>query len=185
MNGWVEVLVGLGAHDEFETTPGKEIEPWFGPFDSPIGTRVPVQAAARRFIAEIHDLVAEGRLVVLDYGADTETLATRPDMGWVRVHRRHDDRGSWLTDPGSRDITVDVALDQMTADHPVSQLTTQAVFLHRHGIEELVAEGKQLWAERAHVGDLAALKARSRVAEAEALLDPAGMGDFFVAEWII
>jgi SAM-dependent MidA family methyltransferase len=185
VNGWREVLIGLRGRDEFETTPGEEIEPWSTSFDPPVGTRIPVEARARRFIADMHDLVPEGRLVVLDYGAHTETLARRPDMGWLRVHRRHDDRSSWLTDPGTRDITVDVALDQISADHPASRVVTQAEFLRHHGIEELVEDGRRLWRERAHVGDLDALKARSRVAEAEALTDPAGMGAFFVAEWII
>jgi hypothetical protein len=34
------------------------------------------------------------------------------------------------------------------------------------------------------VGDLAALRARSRVREAEALLDPDGLGAFRVVEWV-
>ena len=37
-----------------------------------------------------------------------------------------------------------------------------------------------IWDERAHVGDLDALRARSRVAEAEALTDPDGLGGFRV-----
>jgi len=47
----------------------------------------------------------------------------------------------------------------------------------------LVAEGVRIWNERASLGDLAALRARSRVTEAEALLDPAGMGGFTVFIW--
>jgi hypothetical protein len=37
----------------------------------------------------------------------------------------------------------------------------------------------------AAAGDLAALKARSRVREAEALLDPAGLGGFLVAQRVV
>ena len=33
------------------------------------------------------------------------------------------------------------------------------------------------------IGDLEAVKARSRVGEAEALLDPSGLGAFRVLEW--
>jgi hypothetical protein len=62
--------------------------------------------------------------------------------------------------------------------------TTQADWLRAHGIDDLVAEGRRTWAERAHVGDLAALAARSRIGEAEALLDPAGLGAFRVVEWV-
>jgi len=184
--GWIVVLVDLDVRGRFVTALGGPTpsESSFD-FDLPVGTRVPVQARARRFVDDIHRLVPEGRLVVLDYGADTQTLARRPDLGWLRVHRGHDDRGYWLDDPGSRDITVDVAVDQIAADHPVSWLGTQADFLGRHGIEELVEEGRRLWQDRAHLGDLEALAGRSRVSEAEALLDPSGMGGFFVAEWII
>jgi SAM-dependent MidA family methyltransferase len=185
-DGWIDVLVDLDARGRFVTAPGGPA-PSGGTLDLdvPVGTRVPVQTGARRFVDDIHRLVPEGRLVVLDYGADTETLARRPGLGWLRVHRRHDDRGDWLDAPGSRDITVDVATDQIAADHRVSWLGTQADFLRRYGIEQLVAAGRRLWLDRAHVGDLEALAGRSRVSEAEALLDPAGMGGFFVAEWII
>ena len=40
-----------------------------------------------------------------------------------------------------------------------------------------------MWAERGRIGDLAALRARSRVREAEALTDPVGLGAFTVLEW--
>ncbi|MFT7474077.1 MAG: hypothetical protein ACI81L_000993, partial [Verrucomicrobiales bacterium] len=35
------------------------------------------------------------------------------------------------------------------------------------------------------VGDLAALKARSRIREAEALVEMTGLGGFTVAEWVV
>ena len=182
-DGWSPVRVDVDAAGRFTTVVGGPAEPGPGRVEAPVGARIPIQTAARRFVAEMCALVPRGRLVVIDYGADTSTLAGRPEMGWLRTHRRHDRPGGWLDEPGSRDITVDVAIDQITADHPATAITTQAAFLRRHGIDELVAEGRQIWAERAHIGDLPALKARSRVSEAEALLDPAGMGDFFVAEW--
>ncbi|RMH77614.1 MAG: hypothetical protein D6683_08705 [Actinomyces sp.] len=145
------------------------------------GTRVPVQERARRWIAETLELVVPGgRLVVFDYGAPTLELARRGT--WLRTHRRHE-AADWLADPGSCDITTDVAVDQLQADHRAERITTQAAFLERYGLAELVAEGRRIWAERAAVGDLAALRARSRVAEAEALTDPAGMGAFVVLEW--
>ena len=61
--------------------------------------------------------------------------------------------------------------------------TTQAEWLRSHGIDDLVAEGRKVWADRAHLGDLAAVAARSRVGESEALLDPTGLGAFLVLEW--
>ena len=44
-------------------------------------------------------------------------------------------------------------------------------------------EGKLVWDERASSPNLAAMKMRSRVSEAEALLDPNGLGAFSVLEW--
>ena len=87
-------------------------------------------------------------------------------------------RSPW-EDPGSQDITYDVPFDQL----PGGVRSTQAAWLRRWGIDELVDEGRRIWTERAAVADLAALRARSRVREAEALLDSAGLGGFVVAEW--
>ena len=61
--------------------------------------------------------------------------------------------------------------------------TNQATFLGQYGIDHLVEEGRQVWKEQAGLGDLEALRARSRVVEAEALLDIDGLGGFTVLEW--
>ena len=156
------------------------------------GARIPVQRAARGWVAEAYQLLGEGRIVAFDYWAETPVLAERAGrsddpaagLGWLRTHRDHDDGSWWLADPGSCDITADVALDQVQADHP-AEVCTQAEFLRRHGIDELVAEGRAAWAERSGVGDLDALKARSRAREAEALLDPTGMGAFNTLAWAV
>ena len=156
------------------------------------GARVPVQRAARRWVTEAHRLFGAGRIVAFDYGAHTSVLAERAGpsedaaagLGWLRTHRDHDGGSWWLADPGSCDITADVALDQVQADHR-AEVCPQADFLRAHGIDELVAEGRASWSERASVGDLAALRARSRTREVEALLDPAGMGAFNVLVWSV
>ena len=72
-------------------------------------------------------------------------------------------------------------LDQILAAHPGAEVRERAEFLRRLGIDDLVAEGRATWAERVAVGDLAAMEARSRIGEAEALCDPAGLGAFTVA----
>ena len=72
---------------------------------------------------------------------------------------------------------------------PVDQLPvpaqdrSQTDWLRAHGIDELVEEGRAIWRERAAIGDLQAIRARSRVTEAEALLDPMGLGGVRVLEW--
>jgi hypothetical protein len=48
--------------------------------------------------------------------------------------------------------------------------------LRELGIDDLVAEARAQWDARAHVGDLEALRHRSRVNEAAALRDPGGLG---------
>ena len=156
------------------------------------GARVPVQRAARRWVAEAHRLVGAGRIVAFDYGAETSVLAGRAGpsddpaagLGWLRTHRDHRGGLSWLAEPGSCDITADVALDQVQTDHR-AEAGTQAEFLRAHGIDELVTEGRAAWADRAGVGDLAALRARSRTGEAEALLDPTGLGAFNTLIWTV
>ena len=76
-------------------------------------------------------------------------------------------------------------MDQLARVAPPSAEHSQADWLVAWGIEELVEEGRRVWAERAGVGDLAALRARSRAVESEALTDPTGLGAFRVLEWRI
>ena len=78
---------------------------------------------------------------------------------------------------------VEVAVDQlMSVAEPVSN-QTQADFLRAHGIDDLVEEGAAKWREQGIGGGLEAIAGRSRVHEAEALLDPTGLGAFRVLEW--
>ena len=49
--------------------------------------------------------------------------------------------------------------------------------------DELVEEGRRVWSEQAARPGLDAMRMRSRISEAEALLDPDGLGSFLVAEW--
>jgi SAM-dependent MidA family methyltransferase len=121
--------------------------------------------------------------VVVDYAATTAGLAARPQQEWVRTYRAHARGGGPLDDLGLQDVTCEVAVDQLALVRHPSSDAAQADWLRAHGIEDLVAAARGTWAERAHLGDLAALTARSRVSEAEALLDPTGLGGFRVLEW--
>lgn len=177
---WHEVLVDA---DLQEVVVALDPPAWLAAIDAPDGARVPVQGDARRWVLEALALARPadgGRLVVLDYTATTDELAHRPPEAWLRTYRGHERGGSPLAAPGTQDITADVCLDQLP--EPAST-TSQADWLRAHGIDELVEEGRRGWDERAHVGDLAAVRLRSRITEAAALLDPAGLGGFTVAEW--
>ena len=152
---------------------------------APEGVVVARQVAARDWLAAALASLQAGRVVMLDYGGTTAELAARGS--WLRTHVGHSggDSNRWLRDPGTCDITVDVATDQLQLVRKADSNRTQADFLRAHGIDDLVTEGKRQWQESAHIGDLSALRSRSRVREAEALLDPTGLGSFRVLEWLI
>jgi SAM-dependent MidA family methyltransferase len=146
------------------------------------GARAPRQGQAVTWLQDARRrLTSGGRLVVFDYCSTTASMSTRPWREWLRTYRQHERGEHYLKAVGEQDITCEVALDQLPLPDAVR---TQAQWLALHGIDDLVAEGRAVWAERSAVGDLAALKARSRVREAEALIDPTGLGAFTVAEWL-
>ncbi len=182
---WREALVTTGPG-------GDPVEVLSAPFD-PLpaqlppaarhGARAPLVDRAAEFVGAARSRLRNGSLVVFDYGvATTAELAARPWRDWLRTYHRNERGGHYLADSGSQDITTDVPFDQLPTPDDVS---TQADFLRRWGIDELVEEGKRVWRERAAAPDVAALRMRSRVSESEALLDPTGLGGFVVAEWVV
>jgi SAM-dependent MidA family methyltransferase len=141
----------------------------------------PDQAAARTWVEDVTGRL-RGHLIVVDYCSTTASMVDRPWNEWLRTYKGHARGVHPLADPGGQDITAEVAVDQLPTPDGDS---TQTDWLRRWGIDELVEEGKRVWAERAHLGDLEAIRARSRVGEAEALTDPDGMGSFRVLEWSV
>ena len=188
--GWDEVRVGINADGAFGPVsvgldPGRDaILGRLAPGVC-VGSTLPLAHAAMAWVGAAHaSLVAHGgRVVVIDYGANMAELANR-NGGWIRTYRGHERGRDPFAAPGSCDITADVALDFVALEHVASSVTTQREFLEAHGIEDLVAEALRTWHERSAIGDLAALAARSRVGEAEALRDPLGLGAFVVMQWL-
>ena len=152
---------------------------------TPAGEWMPLQERAAEWLREVISGLDCGVVLVVDYGAPTAELAARPQMGWLRTFRGQKRGGHPLDAPGTCDITADVAIDQLATVVPPSLITTQRDLLQRLGIDELVEEGRRVWTEKASAPDVDALRARSRIGEAEALLEPGGLGDFFVMEWEI
>jgi len=146
------------------------------------GSRVAVHDAAREWVNDAVSLLNRGRLVVIDYCSNTTSMTTRPWREWLRTYVGHERGVHYLASVGEQDITVEVAVDQLPRPTTVS---TQAAFLHTHGIEDLVAEGQAAWQRAASHPDLAALNMRSRIREAEALLDTSGLGSFSVLQWVV
>lgn len=181
---WTEVFVDDGA-EVLVPLEGADVPPAVVGLDGVApGARVPVQERSAAWLGEALGLLERGRVVVIDYAGTTASMADRPPGEWLRTYRGHDRGGDPLHAPGTQDVTVEVAVDQLAAVRPPDSDRSQADFLRAHGIDVLVEEGRQLWVERAHLGDLAAIRARSRVTEAEALTDTSGLGAFRVLEWV-
>lgn len=187
--GWAEVRVGLDDGGQLCEWPVPAGERLVGLVErlapaAPVGARVPVQDEAAGWLRAAFDTAGpEGRVVAIDYAATTAELADRPWTDWLRTYAGHQRGSDPLDHLGHQDITADVCTDQLTRVRPPSEDRSQAQFLRAHGIEQLVEEGRRTWSERANTADLVALRARSRVAEADALCDPTGLGAFRVLEW--
>ena len=187
---WLEVRVGLGEADDLLEV----LVPTSSALDAvatrlapaaETGARIPIQAAVGAWLRAALERVADaGRVVCIDYARSTTAMSVLPWQQWLRTYRGHGRGGHPLLAPGTTDITVDVAVDQLALVRRPTADRSQADFLRAHGIDALAADAAATWRERADIGDLPALRARSRAHEAKALCDPEGLGGFRVLEWI-
>lgn len=148
------------------------------------GARVPWQSRAGEWLEDVRRRL-DGRMVIIDYAvATTAELVRRPWREWLRTYAAHGRGAHYLRNVGEQDITADVCLDQLVerVGEP-DAVRSQAQFLQRWGIEDLVAEGRRVWEEEAARPGLRAMTMRSRISEAEALCDPGGLGGFTVVEY--
>ena len=152
----------------------------------PLGARVPVQLGGRGVAARRPSIALErGRVVVIDYASrPRRRWRARPWREWLRTYRGpRAGRPPAATTRARRTSPCDVALDQLARvrrARPRCGRRPQFLAAPRHRRRWSPRAGG-VWAERAGVGDLAAVRARSRVREAEALTDPTGLGAFTVA----
>lgn len=187
-DGWDEIRVGVDRADalvEVAVPAPRELaveaDELAGELRFEPGTRIPLPTGAAQWLADSSRLLRRGFLVVVDYADELASIASRGPSDWLRTYRSHARGIDPLDVPGEQDITYDVPVEylRLAAKRVGLRLvseTTQAEWLGRLGIHELVADARREWSERAHVGDLHAVAARSRVGEAEALTDPAGLG---------
>jgi len=151
------------------------------PASAPHGARVPIQQRAHEWVTAMQARLSAGTVLAFDYcTAFTAELATVPWREWLRTYRGHERGEHYLRNTGLQDITAQVCLDQLP---PPTTVRSQAQFLARWGIDDLVAEGKAQWLAEALAPSVASLRMRSRVSEAESLLDPEGLGGFQAIEW--
>jgi NADH dehydrogenase [ubiquinone] 1 alpha subcomplex assembly factor 7 len=149
----------------------------------PAGTRAPIPRGIVEWFRACDEIVRRGMIVVIDYMAEASELALRP---WLRTYRGHERGGTPADAPGTQDITADLVFEQLVAAAPFALVSrrTQADWLRDLGIQQLVEEGRREWEDGAAHGGLAAVAGRSRVNEADALTDPAGLGAHRVAEFV-
>lgn len=177
--GWREAWVASSGDRFVEVLRPLADVPDFLPTSAPHGARAPLQYAARQWLAHAMSIIDRGRILLFDYcTATTSQAAASPWREWLRTYVGHERGNHYLSEPGGQDITAQVMLDQLEAAGEPEAIRTQAQFLQYWGIDELVEEGQRAWEAAAARPDLAAMKMRSRVSEAAALLDPAGLGAF-------
>ena len=174
--GWFELAVAEDLSFTVADRPASAVDE-LG-IRAAVGARVPLALAAGQWVQEASEIA--DTVLAFDYGARTQELAERGMNGWLRTFRGHERGDDPFVEIGQRDITHDVPVDQLPG---TPSIRSQAEWLHLAGLDRRVEAAKQLWAERAHVGDLEAMVARSAVNEAKALIDPTGLGSFLVLEW--
>jgi SAM-dependent MidA family methyltransferase len=180
--GWREVVVSVDRDSGLiEDTIALDAPPLSLPVTAPHGARLPIQDQAAAWVRTAQQSLRQGTVLAFDYCTSTTAeLAGRQWREWLRTYRGHERGEHYLRNAGGQDITAQVCIDQLPAP---STIESQAAFLRRSGIDGLVDEGKVAWTAAAARPDVAAMKMRSRVAESEALLDPAGLGGFEVLMW--
>ena len=178
--GWREAFVAIDGERFVERLVSVADVPACLPTLATHGARVAVHDAATRWVGDALSLLQAGRLVVFDYCTSSTGMAGRPWREWLRTYSGHERGAHYLQAVGNQDITVEVAVDQLPAPNIV---TPQMEFLREFGIDGLVEEGRVAWERAASSPTVAAMTMRSRVREAEALCDPAGLGGFSVLQW--
>lgn len=177
--GWREAWVGSSGDRFVEVLHPFDAVPSVLPASAPHGARAPIQRAAQAWLADAVSRLARGRILLFDYCTPlTAAAVMSPWREWLRTYANHERGGHYLMNPGTQDITTQVMLDQLEAVAEPETIRTQAQFLRLWGVEELVEEGRRAWEAAAARPDLAAMKMRSRISEAEALLDASGLGGF-------
>jgi SAM-dependent MidA family methyltransferase len=185
--GWFEIRVGARDNGFVEVAVPAALdvvgvaEELASGADIRAGARLPIPTATVDWLAACGHALRRGFLVVVDFADSAASLAERGHGDWLRTYRGHQRGQAPLADPGSQDITYDVPAEHLVtharrAGFRLLEQTTQAQWLVALGIDELADEARAVWRDRAAIGDLEAMAARSRVSEAAALSDPSGLG---------
>ncbi len=182
--GWREVVVSAGRDSDFVENTVAPDPAWdWLPSSAAHGARVPIHDRAADWVRTAQRMIRQGTVMAFDYFTPTTAeLSARPWRDWLRTYSAHGRGGHYLRDPGMHDITTQVCIDQLPSPQVVG---LQRDVLRQWGIDEMVEEGQRAWAAAAARPDVAAMTMRSRTREAEALLEPDGLGGFSAASWLV
>jgi SAM-dependent MidA family methyltransferase len=149
--------------------------------NAPLGTCLPLHLKAAVWVNRALNLLDRGRVLLFDYGLQqTKDFVERPSGEWIRTYSEHHRAGNPYTEAGSRDITCDVAFDQLPGS---PKIVAQRDWLLSQGLHAMTEWAREKWYDAAAAPDSEALGARAVLEEAAALTDREGLGAFLVAEW--
>jgi SAM-dependent MidA family methyltransferase len=176
-----EQLVLVDSH------PRPEVLDWLERFGGavPDGGMVEVQLQAAEWLRQAMAMISSGSVVLFDYGDTAENLVPRRQDGTLRTYRSHHLGPHPLDEPGATDITADVnftALESIAIEAGwEAKIWRQDDYLADLGVRARISEMRRQELELARSGDeMERLKLRTLRTDAEALINPRGLGDFRV-----
>lgn len=144
--GWRERTVvwngGRGAWGLGDRVPALGVAPLP---DDEEGTIREVSLVGESLLRAVADHLAEGALLILDYGGTTEELGVRHPTGSIATLRRHRAGGDPLEGPGTADLSVGVDFGRLRAAAGAAGLVemayrSQAEALGAWGLAEVADE---------------------------------------------
>ena len=181
--GWLELYV----EDDAEVwhpapQPAEDMASAVAP-NASIGATLPLHLKGAVWVNRAMKLLDRGRILTFDYGVESsEMFNDRPLGEWLRTYKGHRRAGAPYSDPGTSDITCDVAFDQLPGSPTIC---LQSDWLASKGLATMTEWAQEKWEDSAASPDSTAVAARQVLAEAAALTDRNGLGGFLVAEWQI
>jgi SAM-dependent MidA family methyltransferase len=180
---WQEAFVIERDGKFLEVLHKVEDAPAWLPENPPLGTRLPVQRQAQKWLASSLQVLEHGSLIIFDYCMTSEVALRKPWRDWLRTYHQHEIGLHYLSQPGEQDITSHVMIDQLALITEPTSVSRQVDWLIKHGLNSLVDEGRNYWQAHAAKPDLQAMLMRSRVSESDSLCALDGLGNFTVLEW--
>lgn len=186
-DGWNEHFVGtVGDELGFFTVEARsEVAAWADAYGGvvPVGGVVEVQLEAARWLEQAMARMADGVVLIIDYGGTAEELEPRRHLGTLRTYRGHHLGPDPLLEPGETDITVDVNFTALLAiareNGASAELFRQDDFLAEWGLRNVISEMKHRELAHARAGEtMKQLEVKNDRINAETLIHPRGLGDF-------